>query len=280
MLKIKNTTQLIVKQSDKTLKNNISSYKQNVFDIRHAYSVLPADILDIKKEQLETLINQKLSLNNIAQKLNIKVHHLRILLNHYNLITENQNEYRLIKGYSEASTQKEKDEIMKEIDEYLKSIAKEKSKVEGEPFEDCLQDLRLQFFEIISKSQEKGITYKTAIFNELRKSIQPKEIETVPLSTLKKTNSIPVSEDLNLQQLEADNLEEHLWLYIRNHLNKLDFLILNKHINEYKSLKEISDILQLPLGRVMTLFDRAKERAESHISHFCEKLEGLSIVKK
>ena len=171
MVSINKTLNFVVKQGEKLTESYILK-KANVTNfkgLKYAPQNLSEDVVQIGKktkvsidiEKLQILANKNLTLNEISTELNLPMSTIRSYMKKYNIATDSQKKTQAIREYFSASTPKDKDKAFEKIDEYLKQIAqKDFEQKKGPTYEDCLQDARLKFFEIIYKGQKKVNAHK------------------------------------------------------------------------------------------------------------------------
>lgn len=197
----------------------------------------------ITREKLQELANKGLSLQEMAAEMKIKVGRLRLHLDKHNIATGFQEEFRVLKEYFSATTRESKAKAFEKVDKYLQEIAKERlSSNGGISYEDCLQDVRLSFFELEKKSHEAGTDFPRTILTSVRTQETPNmnQIKTVGLEDVKETNPAIVSSDIQTISFESDDylkrMKEHLRPFFRNR----NYQITLKHVEDGETMKELA----------------------------------------
>lgn len=230
------TFNFVVRQ-DKKLSESFLLKKQRITSIEGLKYIPYTN--KIEPEKLQALVNKNLSLNKIAFELGVSLNTIRFYIEKFNILTDTQKEFRLLKKYFTASTREDKIKAFSEIDKLLKQIAKKEQKQnKSSLYEDCLQDVRLRFFEIFNKSRKKGISFPYSILKTIRESkpiIKP-EIKTVKLAEKDiKTN------DYGIELFESNNYENYVWNYVNNNIKGKKFFIIEQFVRNNKSVKEIAE---------------------------------------
>ena len=221
----------------------------------------------MKQARLQELVSKGLSLNEIAEELGVKVGKVRWDLSKYNIISDVQKEFRMLKGYFTATTKEDKAKAFEEIDKYLGQIAKEELKLKkGSSYEDCLQDVRLRFFEIVDKSKQNGVSFPYSILRIMRNERPPiqQEIKSVGLSKADLRAA-----DRGIKSFEAKDYDDYLWKYAYRHIREREVYSLEQYLREDKTIKEIAehfcftpsrmkDIIEDALPRLQEQFELAK----------------------
>lgn len=226
-------------------------------------------------KHLQKLADKNLTLNEISTELDLPMSTIRSYMRKHNISTDSQEKTRVIRKYFSASTPKDKDKAFEKVDEYLKQIAqKDFEQKKGPTFEDCLQDARLKFFEIIYNGQKKG-RRPQGILKEIETSNPAKNI----IDTEILENNIPATNTL-IDTFEGADFQTHFLNYFRSKAHKIA-TIFEKQLIEDKSIYEIANDLGLWPQRVQQLLENrihdnveilfkkmiSPERIQSHASH-------------
>jgi DNA-directed RNA polymerase specialized sigma24 family protein len=274
----KTTLNFIVKQGEKLVESSLVRKPNitNVEGLRYMPQQLSTDVVEISQKALQStktalepatlqeLVNKGLSLNEIASELGVKVGKVRCYLAKYNIISDAQKEFRILKRYFTATTKEEKSKAFEEIDKYLQQIAKEELKQKkGSTYEDCLQDIRLRFFEIAEKSKQDGISFPYRILKTIQETrpVIKQEIKTVGLS-----KADLKAADSGIELFETKDYEDYLWKYAHRHLRGREAYSLEQYLCEDKTIKEIAEYFWLTPKR-------AKDIIKSALSKLRQQLE-------
>lgn len=239
---------------------------------------VPNTLDKIERARLQELVDKGLSLHQIASELGVKVGKVRIYLDKYNIISDAQNEFRILKRYFSATTQEEKAKAFSEIDKHLEQIAKEEFKLKKETsYEDCLQDVRLRFFETVDESQKKGISFPSGILKTMRnaKPVLNQEIKTVELGKC----DIGIADE-GIEMFESNNYENFLWNYLRNNMKKREPVALEKYIREDKSTKEIASSFGLTVSQTRNILNDALSNLKEQFKIATSKEVKTNFIKK
>ena len=265
----KTTLNFIVKQGEKLVESSLVRKPSiaSVEGLRYMPQQLSTDVVEISQKALQStkialetatlqeLVNKGLSLNEIASELGVKVGKVRKYLAKYNIVSDSQKEFRMLKGYFTATTREDKVKAFEEIDKYLQQMAKEELKLKkGSTYEDCLQDVRLRFFEIVDKSRQDGVSFPYSILRTMRetKPAIQQEIKTVSLSKA----DLKVA-DSGIELFEAKAFEDYLWKYAHRHMRERDAYSLEQYLREDKTIKEIAEHFWLTPPRMKTIIEDA-----------------------
>lgn len=213
--------------------------------------------------KLKELAGKNLSLNEMATELGVPFGKVRFLLNKHNILTETQKEFRVLQEYFSAKTNKSKEKAFASVDKYLKQIAKEEFEhSKGTTYEDCLQDVRLRFFELVNKNQQNGISFPHKILQSVRESkpALKQEVKTVRLG--KNDSSVT---DTGIEIFESNNFEEHILKRLRFNMKEREHWILEQYINKNRSIDEIAEHFGLSKQRAQQILNDAIAKAKRQI---------------
>lgn len=253
----------LVKQGEKLVESSLlkKSTTLSTKGLRYAPKQLSTDIVELTQKTkldpkiLQELVNKGLSLHQMASELGVKVGKVRIHLNKNNIISDAQSEFRMLKRYFTATTQQEKAKAFREIDKHLEQIAKEEFKLKkGISYEDCLQDVRLRFFELVDKNQKKGISFPKGILKIMRTS-QPEVNQQLKTVELKHCNFGAV--DNEIVSFESNNYDNFLWDFFYKKLRYRDTIALEKYIREGEQIGEIAKSFGLTESRTRSIIREA-----------------------
>ena len=192
----------------------------NLFqELKYVPQRLSTDVVEIpqqistqvSQETLQNLVNKNLTLQEISANLNVPISTIRHYLRKYN-ISRFSEEITALKKYFSTKDPKEKAKAYDVIDKHLQKMAEKEAEIRKEPFEDCLQDIRLRFIELANKKKGTPEISVFNIFKKIENSAPEAEakIEKVKLKTI--TNKIGISdyatntfEDANLANYLLDN---------------------------------------------------------------------------
>ena len=276
----KTTINFTVEQSGKLGRSLLTTKPQkavNIEGLRYMPQQLTTDVVEVTQKavqqtsasinpaKLQELAGKGLSLNQIATELGVTQSTVRNALKVNNIITDSQQGFRIIKNYFSAATREDKAKALAEIDKYLEQIAKEEVKLhKGSSYEDCLQDVRLRFFELIDK-RANGQHVPRDIFKMVRETAQKsekKEIKTVSLDSLSKNakpdiqdpkSGIDMVEDNDFRQYYVKNLEQVL------RVREVEFI--KRHYIGNESYEQLSEVFCFTPKRIKAIIDKAKPRA-------------------
>ena len=211
------------------------------------------------KEKLQELVNQNKTLNEIATELSISVSKVRQLLDKNGIRNTNLEELAVLRKYFSATTPKEKAEAFAAVDKYLIKIAKDKY----DPscmisYEDCLQDVRLNFAELANIKKEHRL-YKTRnIFKILgeTETIKKEEVKTVGITQeIDEIGDL----DLNIKDFEeSDFFDKYILKSL--HLFPRQEAIFNDYIKGSKNFEQLAEDFCLTTQRVQELFNKVINR--------------------
>ena len=225
--------------------------------LSETYTTKHTPYVVIEKTELQALVNDKKTLNEMAQELNVSVSNVRHHLKKYNMANSELIELRTIRRYFSATTPEEKAKAFVDIDKYLEQIAKEKYELnKTTTFEDCLQDVRLNFFELAEKRENGNKNFARNLFNELRNSKQDKleELDIVNLELA--ADKIDDGESL-LQKFENNDFKNYLINSLQNPQEKF---IIQNWVNEDKSFKKIAETSDLTPAKIRDIFIKGVEK--------------------
>ncbi len=288
---IKNAIQdLVILQNGKIGKSllTIKPIKQGeLFDIRnirYAPQNLHSDIVQISANKtpnlinestLQELVNKNLTLQEISDTLNVSMSTIRFYLKKYN-ITRFSEEITALKKYFKTKDPKEKAEAFKIIDKSLKKIAQKEAQTQTDiPFEDCLQNVRLRFLELMGKKdKDKSISvYK--ILEKVENSAptpQPK-IEKIGLKEIANEIGITDSRTARFETIDRAN-----FLIKNSNLSNKAQEIIEHYLIKETPIDEISDTYGLTRQRILQILENGLAKVKKYNytknNHFSETLKS------
>ena len=227
---------------------------EDVVEISQRYPVL------VSKDVLQSLVSKKLTLQEISNELNVPTSTIRHYLKRYD-ISRFPEEITALKKYFSTTDLQEKAKAYEVIDKRLQKIAKKEAEIRKEPFDDCLQDVRLRFLEHASKKGKNKTISAYTILDMVKDSVpvQPEKIEKVGLRRI--ANKIGVT-DKTTEMFEDSDCVDFL-------LNNSKLTSREKSILEYDMRQEVpmvktAAVHQLGTERVRQIrkesFEKIKER--------------------
>lgn len=226
---------------------------------RKARSLTP-----INKEELQKLANEGLSLNKMASELNTTTGRVRLHLDRYNIATDAQEEFRVLKDYFSATTQEAKLKAFEKVDKYLQEIARERAGLKtGNSYEDCLQDVRLSFFELEKKNKEQGTDCPSSILRCIRNEKTPKinKINTIKIEHLKDSNPNIKTFDSEIERFETKDYDKNLKQRLRYFFKEREFVILFEYLEKGKTIEELANMYSLTTNRIKGILNEALYKA-------------------
>lgn len=213
---------------------------------------MPRVRANIEPSTLQELANKGLSLNQMAAELNVPISTIRVYLQKHNIITGAQKEFRVLKDYFTATKPEDKAKAFEEVDKYLAQIAKEEAKLnKGSLYEDCLQDVRLRFFELVNQSQKDGLAFPKTILQKVRESRPALKPE---ISTMKPNSSTIAKIDKPVNDYKTEDFElmdsYKQLLKSSKDLTERDKYFLSAFVEKGKTLEEIASSCGLTRERV------------------------------
>lgn len=242
----------------------------------HNSTNMPSSPAIIPQAKLQEVIDKGLSLHQMASELNKPVATIRFYLDEYNIVSDSQREFRILKEYFSATTSESKAKAFDAVDKYLQQIAKDEFKLrKGTTFEDCLQDVRLRFLEEAEKSQKNGVNFSTSILRKV-KNYAPEleqEFQTTSLEALEKAEIIPAIEDEAIRAFENKGYRlGHKRILSNNFLYDRDVAILNDYFIQGKTFEEIVEKFDLSPKRIKQLKDNALNRLKEKLAPYKDRL--------
>lgn len=273
MVSINKTLNFVVKQGEQLAKSHILNQPNitNFKGLKYVPQNLSNDVVQIGKkarvsidiEKLQMLADKDLTLNEIATELDLPMSTVRFYMEKHNIITNNQKNFRIIKEYFSANTSDDKAKAYKKIDEYLKQLAKKNyEQAKGPTYEDCLQDARLKFFEILDKAQKKDISRPRSILKRIAESKPVIKNEIADPEILEKAKNSISSLDTSIDAFETADFKNHFLNYLHTRVSSKTAAIFDMLIKEGKTTNEISQILGLSTQRVQYIFEKELPNAK------------------
>ena len=210
------------------------------------------NLLD-KLPQISAMRESGMTQDKIAEIFGVNRCAIQILLKKYlpNISTDSIKFRKATQQFLSAVSQEEKNKAFESVDKILQKIAKEKTKSNSNyAYDDCLQDLRLQFLEIVEANKGKPKIIYEQILQALKtegKQI-PNPITKVGLSELEKNESAIATSDIRTQQFEADDFCYQL--IRQSELSDRQSTMARSNIIEDKSINEIAERYCLTTFRV------------------------------
>lgn len=219
----------------------------------------------INQAKLQEVMSKDLSLSEIASELKTTPGAVVYYLKKYNLVTDAQNEYRVVKDYFLATTPEAKTKAFSNIDKSLEQIANDEFKTNKyDSYEDCLQDVRLRFLELAQKNEEEGVIFPRGILKSVRISEDAEKkdnIKTIKSELLEKINEKFSKEDEQIKKFEIKDFCENFWNYIHSHFTQREIFILEKYINEDNKYEAISKYINQTPENTRHIVNKALSKA-------------------
>lgn len=190
----------------------------------------------VSQERLQGLVDKNLTLQEMADELNISMSMVRIYLGKYK-IKRFPEEIQALKKYFSTTDEKEKAKAYEIIDKKLQKIAKKESSQRTDiTFDDCLQDVRLRFFEYAQKRETDHNISAYKIMNLVENSTPH------PTPKIKKVGLEEVPDNMGVtdkttEMFEDKDLVKHLLKHTK--LKPREREILNEYMVEELPLEEI-----------------------------------------
>lgn len=227
-------------------------------EIKYAPKQFKANIAKTAFPRLHENINEVATMrkagvtqNEIAERFGVvRTTVQRFLRTHLaGVIPENKEFLNAVKTYFSAKTLEEKNIAFQAVDPFLQKMAKEKFKMQKNcSYDDCLQDLRLNFVNVTNKNKENP-NFKISQFlyefkrNAFKPTVSPEKPIRIQLSELEKDGS-PIAEmDLGINAFEENDYKSKQIL--NSCLSDRERMIVNSLTSKNKSVDEIGTILGL-----------------------------------
>lgn len=213
--------------------------------------------IELEKKELQELANRKLSVAQIAEKLGINYGQARHRLERYGIKNPELEELKTLRNYFSATTLNDKNEAFVAVDKYLEQIAKENYKKSyAIPYQDFLQDIRLNFAELADKRENNINNNRRNLFEKIREMDFDKKymvLKKLPEDLYKTSET-----DVLIKEFEDSNF---LDFRIKNsNLIERDQLIINTFTKLNKNLDEIAEIFSLTPERIRQIILIATEK--------------------
>ena len=210
-----------------------------------------------------------LSQAEIAEELGVSRMTLQRFMYKY-MPTETSNRSGILSAlreYFSAKSQEAKDKAFVTIDKYIEKMAKEK--IAENPklsYEDCLQNLRLQFFELERAGLKEGCVDAKSFLRAFldKQKFKKREIEAVSIDSLGNSAKYITTSDIAIEKFEIDDLTDFIfetgkfskWYgskYMNNRLHRM----LIAYLKDGKSVSEIADEYNLSKQQTQSLIQKA-----------------------
>lgn len=231
------------------LNNQEIKYAPKQFKANIAKTAFPR--LHENINEIATMRKAGVTQNEIAERFGVvRTTVQRFLRTHLaGVIPENKEFLNAVKTYFSAKTLEEKNIAFQAVDPFLQKMAKEKFKMQKNcSYDDCLQDLRLNFVNVINKNKENP-NFKISQFlyefkrNAFKPTVSPEKPIRIQLSELEKDGS-PIAEmDLGINAFEENDYKSKQIL--NSGLSDRERMIVNSLTSKNKSVDEIGTILGL-----------------------------------
>ncbi len=213
--------------------------------------------IELEKKELQELANRKLSVAQIAEELGINYGQARHRLERYGIKNPELEELKTLRNYFSATTLNDKNEAFVAVDKYLEQIAKENYKKSyAIPYQDFLQDIRLNFAELADKRENNINNNRRNLFEKIREMDFDKKymvLKKLPEDLYKTSET-----DVLIKEFEDSNF---LDFRIKNsNLIERDQLIINTFTKLNKNLDEIAEIFSLTSERIRQIILIATEK--------------------
>ncbi len=227
-------------------------------EIKYAPKQFRDNIAKTASQRLQENINEIATMrkagvtqNEIAERFGVdRTTVQRFLRTHLaGVIPENKEFLNAVKTYFSAKTLEEKNIAFQAVDPFLQKMAKEKFKMQKNcSYDDCLQDLRLNFVNVTNKNKENP-NFKISQFlyefkrNTFKPTVSPEKPIRIQLNELEKDGS-PIAEmDLGINAFEENDYKSKQIL--NSGLSDRERMIVNSLTSKNKSVDEIGTILGL-----------------------------------
>ena len=268
----------IVEKGSQLAKSSILKPAQhlNNQEIKYAPKQFKANIAKTAFPRLHENINEIATMrkagvtqNEIAERFGVvRTTVQRFLRTHLaGVIPENKEFLNAVKTYFSAKTLEEKNIAFQAVDPFLQKMAKEKFKMQKNcSYDDCLQDLRLNFVNVTNKNKENP-NFKISQFlyefkrNAFKPTVSPEKPIRIQLSELEKDGS-PIAEmDLGINAFEENDYKSKQIL--NSCLSDRERMIVNSLTSKNKSVDEIGTILGLAKDRIERIIFRIDSKLGS-----------------
>lgn len=231
------------------LNNQEIKYAPKQFKANIAKTAFPR--LHENINEIATMRKAGVTQNEIAERFGVDRSTVqRFLRTHLaGVIPENKEFLNAVKTYFSAKTLEEKNIAFQAVDPFLQKMAKEKCEMQKKcSYDDCLQDLRLNFVNVTNKNKENP-DFKISRFlyefkrNAFKPTVSPEKPIRIQLSELEKDGS-PIAEmDLGINAFEENDYKSKQIL--NSCLSDRERMIVNSLTSKNKSVDEIGTILGL-----------------------------------
>ena len=249
------------------LNNQEIKYAPKQFKANIAKTAFPR--LHENVNEIATMRKAGVTQNEIAERFGVvRTTVQRFLRTHLaGVIPENKEFLNAVKTYFSAKTLEEKNIAFQAVDPFLQKMAKEKFKMQKNcSYDDCLQDLRLNFVNVINKNKENP-NFKISQFlyefkrNAFKPTVSPEKPIRIQLSELEKDGS-PIAEmDLGINAFEENDYKSKQIL--NSCLSDRERMIVNSLTSKNKSVDEIGTILGLAKDRIERIIFRIDSKLGS-----------------
>lgn len=249
------------------LNNQEIKYAPKQFKANIAKTAFPR--LHENINEIATMRKAGVTQNEIAERFGVvRTTVQRFLRTHLaGVIPENKEFLNAVKTYFSAKTLEEKNIAFQAVDPFLQKMAKEKFKMQKNcSYDDCLQDLRLNFVNVTNKNKENP-NFKISQFlyefkrNAFKPTVSPEKPIRIQLSELEKDGS-PIAEmDLGINAFEENDYKSKQIL--NSCLSDREHMIVNSLTSKNKSVDEIGTILGLAKDRIERIIFRIDSKLGS-----------------
>lgn len=249
------------------LNNQEIKYAPKQFKANIAKTAFPR--LHENINEIATMRKAGVTQNEIAERFGVvRTTVQRFLRTHLaGVIPENKEFLNAVKTYFSAKTLEEKNIAFQAVDPFLQKMAKEKFKMQKNcSYDDCLQDLRLNFVNVTNKNKENP-NFKISQFlyefkrNAFKPTVSPEKPIRIQLSELEKDGS-PIAEmDLGINAFEENDYKSKQIL--NSCLSDRERMIVNSLTSKNKSVDEIGTILGLAKDRIERIIFRIDSKLGS-----------------
>lgn len=249
------------------LNNQEIKYAPKQFKANIAKTAFPR--LHENINEIATMRKAGVTQNEIAERFGVvRTTVQRFLRTHLaGVIPENKEFLNAVKTYFFAKTLEEKNIAFQAVDPFLQKMAKEKFKMQKNcSYDDCLQDLRLNFVNVTNKNKENP-NFKISQFlyefkrNAFKPTVSPEKPIRIQLSELEKDGS-PIAEmDLGINAFEENDYKSKQIL--NSCLSDRERMIVNSLTSKNKSVDEIGTILGLAKDRIERIIFRIDSKLGS-----------------
>lgn len=231
------------------LNNQEIKYAPKQFKANIAKTAFPR--LHENINEIATMRKAGVTQNEIAERFGVvRTTVQRFLRTHLaGVIPENKEFLNAVKTYFSAKTLEEKNIAFQAVDPFLQKMAKEKFKMQKNcSYDDCLQDLRLNFVNVTNKNKENP-NFKISQFlyefkrNAFKPTVSPEKPIRIQLSELEKDGSSIAEMDLGINAFEENDYKSKQIL--NSGLSDRERMIVNSLTSKNKSVDEIGTILGL-----------------------------------